>query len=86
MSNNQKPIFGVEKNDLKTAKIVERQLKHFVTMINFNWECINCKCENSASLSEEEDLMQHDYVTETCRNCRANNRIKVYDIYNHNKD
>lgn len=71
---------------MKTATIINRQPNHIVTMINFNWGCIECKYENTSSLSEEEDLMQHDYVTETCRNCRTNNRIMVADIYNHNRE
>ena len=37
---------------------VKRQPKHIVTMINFNWNCVECGYENTASLSEEEDLAQ----------------------------
>jgi|GEM_PF-4230265 len=66
---------------MKTAKILNWQPKHIVTMINFNWGCVDCGYENSSSLSEEEDLMQHDFITQTCAKCRYNNRIKVSAIY-----
>jgi len=67
---------------MKTAKVVGRQPNHIVTMINFNWNCLSCDYENTSSLSEEEDLIQNKVIIETCRNCRYNNHIKVYDIYN----
>jgi transcription elongation factor Elf1 len=70
---------------MKTAKIIDISLKHIVTMINFNWECMICKKENVSSLSEEEDLMQHKQVIQTCHNCRTNNRINVSDIYSFQK-
>lgn len=66
----------------QTAKVIARHPKHMITMINFNWKCCNCEYENSASLSEEEDLCQVDKVILTCSNCRFNNRILLKDIYN----
>lgn len=60
--------------------VIERQPKHLITMINFNWKCYSCNYENSASLSEEEDLLQDP--TLTCTNCRHNNKILLSDIYN----
>ncbi len=73
-------------NNKPFGRVIEKQAKHIVTMINFNWECCDCKYENTASLSEEEDLCQTDLVILTCKQCRYNNRILVADIYNFGKD
>lgn len=73
----------IEKEQLKPyqGQVTERLSNHIVTMINFNWECYECKAENPASLSEEEDLCQTDMIVLTCTNCRTNNRVYLSDIY-----
>lgn len=63
------------------GSVLARQPNHIITMINFNWSCCDCGYENTASLSEEEDLCQTKEVTLTCSNCRYNNRILISDIY-----
>jgi transcription elongation factor Elf1 len=64
---------------MKTAKVISRHPKHFVTMINFNYECVECGYDNSVSLSEEEELL--DNPTLTCSNCKTNNTVTLKDIY-----
>ena len=69
-------------NTSTVGKVITRHSSHFITMINFNFECYDCGYDNSVSLSEEEDLLEDPICT--CSNCRANNLIKLSDIYDNN--